>query len=150
MKSMANKRFNLIFKDGCEYEATVTSGGAVEIRSESGKVLVDLGPYTTRDVLEILDSIRTEIMTADNHDKLYDNPLIGKEEAERMELEYNELKEIIKKDAREFVDGEAFETLSEAEKDTLKQLMNAFVVKLALDITNAEMDALDRMAEVEQ
>lgn len=66
-----------------------------------------------------------------------------------MQLEYNELKEIIKKDAREFVDGKAFETLSEAEKDTLKQLMNAFVVKLALDITNAEMDALDRMAEEE-
>lgn len=147
---MASRRFNLIFKDGCGYEATVTSGGAVEIRSGSGKVLVDLGPYTTRDVLEILDGIRTEIMTASNRDKLYDNPLVKKEEAERMQLEYNELKEIIKKDAREFVDGKAFETLSEAEKDTLKKLMNAFVVKLALDITNAEMDVLDRMAEASE
>ena len=147
MKDMASKRFNLIFKDGCEYEATVTSGGAVEIRSESGKVLVDLGPYTTRDILAILDSIRTEIMTADNRDKLYDNPVVEKQEAERMQLEYNELKEIIKKNVREFIDNERFDALSESDKAVLKRLMSEFTVKLALDITNTEMDKLDEMAE---
>lgn len=106
----------------------------------TGNRILDVHKDTAAELVAILEYMG---LTLKNND-------LSIEKVERMQLEYNELKEIIKKDAREFVDGKAFETLSEAEKDTLKQLMNAFVVKLALDITNAEMDALDRMAEVEQ
>ncbi len=140
---MASRRFNLIFKDGCEYEVTLYGSGGIQVKSEFGGKILELGQYQTLDLLEILDRFRDELKATD---KRYNNPIETIEEAERMQLEYNELKEIIKKNVREFINDKAFDTLSESEKCVLKQLMSEFTVRLALDITNTEMDKLDKMA----
>lgn len=115
-------------------------GNYITIRGDGGCKILSVHRDTAAELVTILEHFG---MTA-----LKNNDLIV-EEVERMELEYNELKEIIKRNAREFVDGKSFETLSETEKATMKQLMAAFSVRLALDITNAEMDKLDMMAEEE-
>lgn len=81
---MASKRFNIIFKDGNEYETTLYEGGGICIKSDFGGKILELGCYQTLDVLEILETFKDELKAAD---KRYENPIMVKKEVERMDGE---------------------------------------------------------------
>lgn len=135
---MASKRFNFIFKDGCEYEATLYEGGGICIKSDFGGKILELGHYQTLDVLEILDRVRDELKAAE-----YNNP-IEKVEVERMELNESEICDVMAKTIVDFIDDNCAEWADD-EKQTMKRVLMAFCDDLRLKLVDAETAKLDGM-----
>lgn len=144
---MVTKRFNFIFKDGCEYEVAVYEGGGICIKSDFGGKILELGHYQMLDVLEILDRIGDELKASD---KGYDNPIEEIEEDERMELDQGEIAKALNDCAGEFMDLELFSDWTEEDKaNTCRFLVELYNVWAVGSIMKAEIVKLNRMAEEE-
>lgn len=142
---MASKRFNVIFKDGNEYETTLYESGGIKIKSEYGGVILELGHYQMMNVVEILDRIRDELKRADR----YNNPIETIEEAERMELSESEIRDAMAKTVVDFVDDNLTDWTDD-EKLNMKRFLTAFCDDLRMSLADAETAKLDKMAEAER